>query len=370
MKNYFVSKSRRLRGTPYTSRIESQGVTSYTIYNHMLLPTKFSGPLDDLYQHLKDYVQVWDAAVQRQVEVSGKDSAKLVQLMCCRDLSKAKIGRCYYAPIIDDKAKLINDPVILKLAEDRWWISLSDSDVELFAKGLAIGNNFEVNIFEAKVDIFSVQGPKSFKLMEKVLGPKILDLKFFGFDYFEFGGAKHLIARSGWSKQGGFEVYVENTEAGLALYDKLFEVGDEFNLKPGCPNLIERLESSLLSYGNDMDIGDNPLECGLDKYVSLDSNVNFLGKEILKKIKSEGVKKKLMGVKINASEISVTGSMNLIDEKNNLIGELRSGCYNPMFQQVIGIAMINKPYFEMSQSFKIDINGSTFDGKVCDLPFI
>ena len=272
--------------------------------------------------------------------------------------------------IIDDKAKLINDPVILKLAEDRWWISLSDSDVELFAKGLAIGNNFDVNIFEAKVDIFSVQGPKSNDLMAKVLGPKIKDLKFFGFDYYAFGGAKHLIARSGWSKQGGFEVYMQHTKAGLALYDKLFEVGDEFNLKPGCPNLIERLESSLLSYGNDMDIGDNPLECGFDKYVNLDNDINFLGKEELKKIKSEGIKRKLMGVKIDAKEISVTGSMDMLDKDNKLIGELRSGSYNPMFKQVIGIAMVNKPYFKPSQEFKININGKNFNGKVCDLPFI
>ena len=179
--------------------------------------------------------------------------------------------------------------------------------------------------------------------MEKVLGPKINELKFFGFGYFEFGGAEHLIARSGWSKQGGFEVYMEHTEAGLALYDKLFEVGGEFNVKPGCPNLVERIESSLLSWGNDIDIHDNPFECGFDKYVNLDTGIDFIGKDALKKIKAEGIKKKLMGVKINAEEISVTGSMNLIDEKNNIIGDLRSGCYNTTFKQIIGIAMVKKP---------------------------
>ena len=369
MKNYYIAKSRRLRNTKYTSRIEKQGVTHYTVYNHMLLPAAF-GPLEDLYHHLKENVQVWDAAGQRQSEISGKDSAKLIQLMTCRDLSKSKVGRCYYCPIIDDNAKLINDPVILKLDEQRWWISLSDSDVALFAKGLAIGNKFEVEISEPDVDIFSVQGPKSFKLMEKVFGSKIKELKFFGFAYFEFAGVKHLIAQSGWSKQGGYEVYIEHTEPGLALYDKLFEVGDEFNLKPGCPNLIERIESGLLSYGNDMDYDDNPLECGFDKYVNLDSDINFLGKEVLKKIKSEGIKKKLMGVKIDAKEINVTKSINLHDDKNNIIGELRSGVFNPNFKQVIGIAMIKKPFWNSSQAFKISLNNEAFNGKVCDLPFI
>ncbi len=369
MKNYSIARSRRLRSTPYTSRIEKQGVTAYTSYNHMLLPAAF-GSLEDAYHHLKENVQVWDVAGERQVEILGKDSGKLVQLMTCRDLSKSRIGRCYYCPIIDDQAGLINDPVILKLSEERWWISIADSDVILFAKGLAIGNKFDVKIFEPNVDILAVQGPKSFKLMEKIFGKKITEMKFFGFDYFEFSGAKHLIARSGWSKQGGYEIYVEHTKSGLALYDKLFEVGKEFNVKPGCPNLIERIESALLSYGNDMDNNDNPLECGLDKYVNLDTEVDFLGKEKLKEVKQKGISKKLMGVIIDTKEISVSKSIELIDHKGLKIGELRSGVYSPHFKKVIGIAMLDKPYYEVSQVFKISINDSTFEGKVCDLPFI
>ena len=369
MTNYSIAKSRRLRSTPYTSRIESQGVTSYTVYNHMILPAAF-GSIEESYHHLKKDVQVWDVAAERQVEISGVDAAKLVQLMTCRDLSKSKNGRCYYCPILDDQAGIINDPVILRLNEDRWWISIADSDVILFAKGLAIGKKFDVKIFEPKVDIMAVQGPKSFKLMEKIFGKKITELKFFGFDYFDFEGDKHLIARSGWSKQGGYEIYVENTKSGLKLYDYLFKIGKEFNIRPGCPNLIERIESALLSYGNDMDNGDNPFECGFDKYINLDSNVNFLGKEQLKKIKNEGIKKKLMGVKFDMERISLSGSVDLKDEKDNIIGELRSACYSPHFKKVIGIAMIKKPFCEASKQFKAEINSNICNGIVCDLPFI
>ena len=369
MKNYSIAKSRRIRSTPYTSRIEKQGVTAYTTYNHMLLPAAF-GSLEDAYHHLKEYVQVWDVAGERQVEITGKDSAKLLQLMTCRDLSKSKIGRCYYCPIIDDQAGIINDPVVLKLSEEKWWVSVADSDVILFAKGLAIGHKFEVKIIEPNVNIMAVQGSKSFKLMEKIFGEKITKLKFFGFDYFDFKGTKHLIAQSGWSKQGGYEIYVENTKSGLELYDYLFEIGKEFNVKPGCPNLIERIESALLSYGNDMDINDNPFECGFDKFVNLDSDITFLGKEKLKKIKAEGISKKLMGVQIDTKEISLSESLDIKNEKNAKIGELRSACYSPQFKKVIGIAMINSPYWEVSESIQIEINGNTFNGKVCDLPFI
>ena len=369
MKNYSIAKSRRLRSTPYTSRIEKQGVTAYTVYNHMLLPAAF-GSIEESCDHLKKNVQIWDVAAERQVEISGPDSAKLVQLMTCRDLSKSKIGRCYYCPIIDDNGNLVNDPVILKLAEDKWWISIADSDVIFFAKGLASGNNFKVKIFEPNVDIIAIQGPKSFGLMEKVFGKKITELKFFGFDYFDFKGTKHLIARSGWSKQGGYEVYVENTSSGQDLYDHLFEIGLEFNVKPGCPNLIERIESGLLSYGNDFDNQDNPFECGFEKYVNLDSDVVFLGKEKLKKIKSDGIKRKLMGVHVETNEISLTGSLNIMNNDGNLIGDLRSACYSPHFKKVIGIAMINEPFCKVAVTGKVEIGGKNISLKVCELPFI
>ena len=186
MNSIKIAKAKRLRVTPYTSRIEKQGLTSYTTYNHMLLPAGFEDSLEDSYYHLKEHVQVWDVAAERQVEISGNDSAKLVQLMTCRDLSKTKDGRCYYCPIIDDNAGLINDPVVLRLNKNKWWLSIADSDVILFAKGLAIGKNFDVQIKEPNVNIIAIQGPKSFSLMEKVFGIKITDLKFFDFDYFDF----------------------------------------------------------------------------------------------------------------------------------------------------------------------------------------
>ena len=155
----------------------------------------------------------------------------------------------------------------------------------LFSKGLAIGKKLEVPISEPDVNIMAVQGPKAFDLLEKIFGKEILDLKFYNFKYFNFKDSKHLIARSGWSKQGGVEIYVEDSKSGLELYDLLFEEGKEFNVKPGCPHLIERIEGALLSYGNDIDINDNPLECGLEKFVNLENDIEYLGKEKLLKTK-------------------------------------------------------------------------------------
>ncbi len=369
MKKFPIVKSRRLRSTPYTDRIEAHGVSSYTVYNHMLLPASFKS-LESDYHHLKEFVQVWDVAAERQVEITGKDSAKLVQLMTCRDLSKSKIGKCYYSPLVDQEGLLVNDPIINKLAEDRWWLSIADSDVIFFAKGIASGNKFEVEIKEPNVNILAVQGPLAENLMAKLFGEEIRELKFFNFKYFNYKEHKYFIARSGWSKQGGFEVYVEDDIAGQDLYDYLFESGKEFNIRPGCPNLIERIESALLSYGNDFDNRDNPFEANFDKFINLDSDINFLGKEKLKKIQQDGITRKLMGVKIDSNKIDMYCEKTLFDDKNNIVGYVRSATYSPTFKKVIGIAMINKPYWNSKDQFKIDIDERIFVGTVCDLPFI
>ncbi len=369
MKNFPIIKSRRLRSTPYTDRIESHGVSSYTVYNHMLLPATFKS-LESDYKHLKKFVQVWDVAAERQVEITGKDSSELVQLMTCRDLSKSKIGRCYYAPLIDNEGFLVNDPIINKLAEDKWWLSIADSDVIFFAKGLAAGNKFKVEIKEPNVNILAVQGPLSDDLMSKLFGEEIRELKFFNFKYFDFRGKKYFIARSGWSKQGGYEIYVEDNIAGQDLYDYLFEYGTEYNVKAGCPNLIERIESALLSYGNDFDNRDNPFEANFDRFINLESNVNFLGKEKLTEIKQNGINRKLMGVKIDHNKIDMYCEKTLYDDNNNIIGYVRSAAYSPTFKKVIGIAMINKPYWEKKDQFRIEIDEKIYVGTVCDLPFI
>ena len=362
-----ITRSRRLRGTSFTSRIEKQGVKSYTVYNHMLLPTTFSTPEEE-YNHLKKYVQIWDVSVQREIEITGKDSSQLVQLMTCRNLSNSRIGFCYYAPLVDSEGGVVNDPLIYRLSESKWRVCIADSDVLLFAKGIASAKKLDVNIFEAKIDVLAVQGPNSDKLMEKVFGERINKLKFFRFDFFEFNKKTFLISRSGYSKQGGFEIHVEDIEAGLNLYDHFFKIGSVFNLKPGTPNHPERIEGGLLSYGSDMDINDNPFECGFDKYIDLESDIIFLGKEKLIKIKESGIKKRLMGVKIEAKAISITKEIPMKNSEGKVLGQLRSAAFSPKFKRIVGIAMIEKDYCKQLQKFQIEINNDVFLGEICNLP--
>ena len=320
----------------------------------MLLPTSFSN-VDEEYLHLKKDVQLWDVSVQREIEISGKDAHELVQLMTCRDLSKSKVGSCYYVPLIDSNGGMVNDPLIYKLEDNIWRVCIADSDVLLYAKGIAAGKKLNVKIFEANIDTLAVQGPKSFKLMEDVFGKEINELKFFKYDFFKFKNNKFLISRSGFSKQGGYEIHVENVKAGLELYDYFFEVGKKYNIKPGAPNHAERIEGGLLSYGNDMLISDNPFECGFEKLVHLNDNVEFIGKDSLKKILKNGIKRKLMGVKINSDTLNLN-SVDLLNKKNQIIGNLRSAAFSPTFKKIVGIAMINKEYCKKNEIFNINLN--------------
>ena len=369
MKKFSISKTRRLRSTPFTTRIEKYGVGGYTVYNHMLLPTFFRS-VEDEYEHLKNYVQLWDVTVQRQIEVNGKDSYKLIQLMTCRDLSKAKINKCFYVPFIDREGNMVNDPLLLKINENKWRICIADSDVLFFAKGIAGSFDLDVKVFETDIATLAVQGPKSDQLMKKIFGQDIAKLKFFNFDYFDFKGSKHMISKSGFSKQGGYEIYIEDIASGLILYDELMLKGKEINIKPGCPNSIERIEGALLSYGNDMDNNDNPFECGFDKYVCLDNGIDYLGKKALQNIKKKGIERKLMGVKIEADKIDLIKEEKILDEDNNIIGFLRSAAFSPKFKKVVGIAMIKTKYCKDSKVFKININKKVVLGKICNLPIM
>jgi glycine cleavage system aminomethyltransferase T len=223
-----LSLSRRIRSTPFSAQVEACGVKAYTVYNSMLLPTVFRSIEED-YWHLRRHVQLWDVSCERQVELHGPDAARLMQLMTPRDLGRVAIGQCAYCPLVDEAGGMINDPVVLKLAEDRFWLSIASSDVLLWAKGLALGFGFDVAVHEPGVSPLAVQGPKAEELMARVFGEAVRAIAFFRFDRLAFEGQPFVVARSGWSKQGGFEIYLDAPELGGALWEALWQAGDGFD---------------------------------------------------------------------------------------------------------------------------------------------
>ena len=230
-----LNMSRRIRRTPYTDRVEAAGVRGFSVVNHMLLHKAFQPTVEQDYWHLRTHAQIWDVSCQRQVDISGPDAARLVQWMTPRNIGGAKPGDCLYVPIIDADAGLINYPVLLKLAEDNFWLSIADSDVLLYAKVLAIGAGMDVRVTEPDVSPLAVQGPKAVDLMADLFGAAIRDLGFFKFGWFDFQGTKQLIARSGYSRQGGYEIYLNGGSLGSALWDAVWQAASLTTSPPAAP---------------------------------------------------------------------------------------------------------------------------------------
>lgn len=364
-----LAASRRTRRTPFSARVDAAGVKGFTVYNHMLLATSFRSVEED-YWHLKRNVQVWDVACERQVEVAGPDAARLVQWMTPRDLRKAETGQCLYAPLIDEQALMINDPVILKLAEDRFWLSIADTDVELWAKGLAFAGKLDARVFEPDVWPLAVQGPKADELMARVFGDRVRKIRYFRFATLAFKRHPLVVARSGWSRQGGFEVYVDDWALGEKLWDALMDAGEDLDVGPGCPNLIERIESGLLSFGNDLTRASNPLEAGLERYCSPDPRLACMGQKALLAIARTGPERRVRGIRFEASSVPGCVTPWPVKSKRKAVGHVTSAALSPQLGCGIAFAMLDKGNWEAGTPVAVETPDGPRHGTVADLPFV
>ena len=361
--------SRRTRSTPFSSRVEAAGLASYTVYNHMLLPTSFRGVEAD-YWHLRTAAQIWDVSVERQVELIGPDAARLAQLLTVRDISKVGIGRCAYVPICDAAGKLINDPILMRLADDRYWLSVADSDVVLWAGGLAHGMNVNVSVFEPDVWPLAVQGPRAEDVVAAVLGDQVRAITFFRFAVIEFRGHPLVVARTGWSAQGGFEIYVDDPTVGADLYDALTQAGEPFDIGPGCPNLIERIEAGLLSYGNDVTRHDTALEAGLDRYCSLQSSIEAIGLDALRAQAAAGVPRRIVGLQIDGSQVPANRDpWTTVDSNGRVIGDTRSAVWSPRLETNVALAMVDAEFTRVGSQLVVECPDGQRSATVVELPF-
>ena len=360
-----ISPSRRLRRTPISDGVEAAGVKAYTTYNHMLLPTVFESVEFD-YHHLKNAVQVWDVACERQVELRGPDAAKLMQMLTPRDLRGMLPGRCFYVPIVDETGGMLNDPVAVKLAEDRWWISIADSDLMLWVKGIANGYRLDVLVDEPDVSPLGVQGPKADDLMARVFGDAVRDIKFFRFGMFDFQGRSMVVARSGYSKQGGFEIYVEGSDIGMPLWHALFEAGKDLDVRAGCPNLIERIEAGLLSYGNDMTDDNTPHECGLGRFCDTQTAIGCIGRDALLRVAKEGPNQQIRPIEIAGGKVPGCDRAWPVLADGKPVGQVSSAAWSPDFDVNVAIGMVRMTHWDAGTNLEVHTPGGVRDAVVRD----
>ena len=357
-----ISPSRRLRRTPFSEGVDRANPKAFTVYNRMLLATVFESVEAD-YHHLKNHVQVWDVAVERQVELRGPDAGRLMQMLTPRDLRGMLPGQCYYVPIVDETGGMLNDPVALKLAEDRWWISIADSDLLFWVKGLAHGYRLDVLVDEPDISPLAVQGPKAEELMVRVFGEAVRAIKFFRFSWFEFEGRWLVIARSGYSKQGGFEIYVDGADMGMPLWDALFKAGEDLDVRAGCPNGIERIEGGLLSYGNDMTRDNTPHECGLGRFCSTQTAIGCVGRDALLRVAKEGPVQQIRPITIEGDLPSCDRAWPLMAGTKR-VGQVTSAAKSPDYGVNVAIGMVRMTHWDAGTVLTVHTQDGDFEATV------
>jgi dimethylsulfoniopropionate demethylase len=351
-----------------STRVHTTPFAAYTVYNHTLLPTVFRS-LDEDYRHLRAHVQLWDVSCERQVEVRGPDAARLVQLLTPRDLSAAQPGRCLYAPLVDAAGGMVNDPVISVLDDDHFWLSIADADVDLWISGLAHGLGLDVAVSTPPVAPLAIQGPKADDLVARVFGDAVRDIRFFRFAHLRFADHTLMVARTGWSRQGGFEIYVDRGDLALPLWDALWDAGQDLGVAAGGPNLIERIEGGLLSYGADMTRGHNPFECRFERYCHLDRPITFVGRAALEQVASRGVTRRIMGLEINAATLPPCVVPWPVTAGGQRVGEVTSAAVSPTRERGVAIATLDRTHAEPATELTVVTPAGITAATVSELPF-
>ena len=359
----------QIRKSPFFDATVRWGATGFSVYNHMYIPRDFGDPEKNFWNLVNDAI-LCDVAVERQVEITGPDAFQFIQLLTPRDLSKLSIGQCKYVLITNEKGGILNDPVLLRLDENHFWLSLSDSDILLWAQGVAVNSGLNVSINEPDVSPLQLQGPKSREIMVKLFGESIRDLKYYWLKELELDGIPLVVSRTGWSTELGYELFLRDGTLGDKLWEMIMKAGNEYGLQPGHTSSIRRIEGGMLSYHADADIQTNPFEMGLERLVSLDSDINFIGKKALIEIQKKGIKRQQIGLEIEGD--SLTGPNTIFWEifcDDKIIGKVTSAVFSPRLEKNIALAMVDKNFTKIGLKLSVEINGVLRDAIIVEKPF-
>ena len=359
----------QIRKSPFFDGTVRWGATDFSVYNHMYIPRSFGDPEQNFWNLVNDAI-LCDVAVERQVEIAGPDAAAFVQLLTPRNLSQCAVGQCKYVLITNESGGILNDPVLLRLEENRFWLSLADSDVLMWAQGVATHAGLDVTICEPDVSPLQLQGPKSGDIMATLFGEGIRDLKYYWLDHFELDGIPLVISRTGWSSELGYELYLLDGSQGEALWEKLMAVGEPMGLKPGHTSSIRRIEGGMLSYHADMDAQTNPFELGLDRLVDLEMPANFIGKAALKQVQQQGISRQQVGLELDGEPLPGPNTQFWpVKVNGEVIGKVTSAVYSPRLKKNIALAMVASAHSAVGTACTVQLTGETRSGTIVPKPF-
>lgn len=359
----------QIRKSPYFEATVRWGAKAFSVYNHMYIPRDFGNPEQNFWNLINDAI-LCDVAVERQVEITGPDAARFVQMLTPRDLSKLAVGQCKYVLITNADGGILNDPILLRLAEDHFWLSLADSDILLWAQGVAVHSGLDVTIREPDVSPLQLQGPKSGEVMRALFGDGIMDLKYYWLRRVELDGIPLIVSRTGWSSELGYELYLQESARGDELWEKIMAAGQPFGLQPGHTSSIRRIEGGMLSYHADADITTNPFELGLDRLVNLEIEADFIGKAALRRIKETGVSRKQVGLVIDGAPLNGPNTTFWpISRDGAVIGKVTSAIHSPRLKQNIALAMVSADHAALGTEVEVATATGPRRATVVERPF-
>ena len=359
----------QIRKSPYFNSTVKWGATGFSVYNHMYIPRDFGDPEQNFWNLVNEAI-LCDVAVERQVEITGPDATKFIQLLTPRDLSKLAVGQCKYVLIVNHEGGILNDPILLRLKENHYWLSLADSDILLWAQGVAVNSNLNVKIIEPDVSPLQLQGPNSGKIMEALFGESINDLKYYWLRELNLDGISLIVSRMGWSSELGYELYLRDGSKGDQLWEKIMSAGKPHGLKPGHTSSIRRIEGGMLSYHADADINTNPYELNLGRLINLDTDINFIGKDALQKINKDGIKRKQVGVILDCDPLTGPNTTFWeIKKDNQQVGKITSAVYSPRLKQNIALAMVTINNSEIGTILNVKMNDKIVKATIVEIPF-
>jgi len=359
----------QVRKSPYSDAALRWGAQGFSVYNHMYIPRDFGDPVQNFWNLVNDAI-LCDVAVERQVEITGPDAGKFTQYLCCRDLSSCEVGQCKYVLITDQDGGIINDPILLKLGENHFWLSIADSDVILWAKGLAAGMDMDVTITEPDVSPLQLQGPKSRDILRAAFGNAPAELKYYRFMHYDWNGTPLVISRTGWSSELGYEIFLMDGSKGDALWDHIMEIGSPMGLYPGHTSSIRRIEGGMLSYQADVTLENNPFEIGMDRLVDLDMEADFVSKTALRKIKQDGITQKQVGLEISGAPFVGSNDEKWVIEKDGVsVGMVTSAIYSPRLEKNIALALVAIDHADLGNQVSVKMNDNARDAVIVEKPF-
>ncbi|HUL85374.1 MAG TPA: glycine cleavage T C-terminal barrel domain-containing protein [Actinomycetota bacterium] len=361
------------RKSPYFEATKRHGCRSWGLYNHMLLPTLYDDPISEYWALVND-VTVWDVSVERCVEIVGPDAFELTNLMTCRDLTKVDVLQARYVLMTTAEGGIVNDPVLLRLAEDRFWLALADSDALLYAAGVAAGRGMDVRIFEADVAPMQIQGPRSRDLIRDLLGDAVADLRYYRCAEASVDGIPLVVSRTGWTGEVGYELYLCDTGRGDDLFERVMAAGNPYGVRVIAPSEARRIEAGIFNYGSDMRVSDTPLHVsGLERLVEPDQEQDFLGKEALRRLAATGVDRKLVGIEIGGEPMTDEGALNdfwpVHAPGGEAIGRVTAGAWSPRLERNIGYAWVPASHMADGTGLEVAAPSERRPATVAALPF-